>query len=72
MVYLLQIFIIILSFFVSKDGNRKTNKVYPDAINDYHFTDENSISDLESSELTGNFKNNYYYTGIFQEQELVL
>ena len=50
---------------ISKDGNRTTNKVAPDVVDDKHFTDEYTTRNLESSELTGNFKDNYYYTGIF-------
>ena len=46
---------------ISKDGNRTTNKVYADEIDDTEYTATYTTHYKESIELAGDYNSNYYY-----------
>lgn len=49
---------------INKDGVRTTNKVHADVVTPKNFLDSYSTMPLESSQLDGNYKNNYYYNNV--------
>lgn len=49
---------------ISKDGNRTTNRVHADDVVNTRYNETYNTSNYESSELDGNFKNNYYYNNV--------
>ena len=49
---------------ISKDGNRTTNKVHADDVYDKRYNDSYTTSYYGSNDLSGNYKNNYYYNNV--------
>jgi hypothetical protein len=49
---------------INKDGVRTTNKVHADVVTPKNFLDSYSTMPLETSQLDGNYKNNYYYNNV--------